>query len=736
MKRVLLIAFAMLAAVPVLAQQGPINVDQIMAASRGAQDWSMQLWTAIFGEFARSPFDFMGGPNTLLGSLFIVFNGAVFAVSMSYLGYGLLAGVVGTSMDGQALGQRINTAWYPIRVITGISGALPVLGGFTLSQGLLMWLAALGIGTANMMWTTAVQSPAMNRLVNHEAFASKDVVARTDAIEMVRGAIQSNICMQAMLAAQQEIVNTGGGSISPFDQLGTTTELIANGSGFRIKYGTKSRPTLCGMVSIEMDRVRDADSMTAYRNAAVNYQGIKNSVAQQLADRLQTVNSLAEKAATDYLQAAKTWRESENAATLEAKAEQVRAIVDAFMQDVRSATASAVSNQTPQVTAAAQARMLQHGWLSAGSYFSTFAEANAALADALSGAKVTVKNPGDGDYLPDTVRKELEAWSKSMDVQQDKVSNCMFDFLETETGNCSLGQKFVQLVMRGTTIGSGGGGSEVGLVNPIIAAKNVGDYTMTLASSMILTQKFLSDKIGSGSNKSGEASSILPGGSFFGLIGKAISYVGGSVFEMLAGFAWIMLFLGALMSIYVPFLPMIAWISGVVAYVASFIEGFVAMPLHGMAHLHTDGEGMGQGTTQGYLWYLNTFARPPLMVLSFFIGSALVIALGSLATNMFIPAMANVQGNSVTGIATIVGLIVIYFVVLTVIINGCFDLIQVIPDQVIGFVGAGSVSTQLGRDIESKVNTLFLAGVRGGSHAMQASPGKINKSLTRAPKEK
>jgi hypothetical protein len=43
----------------------------------------------------------------------------------------------------------------------------------------------------------------------------------------------------------------------------------------------------------------------------------------------------------------------------------------------------------------------------------------------------------------------------------------------------------------------------------------------------------------------------------------------------------------------------------------------------------------------------------------------------------------------------------------------------VIPDQVIGFVGAGSVSTHLGRDTEQKINGMFAMSVRGAQGGLQ-----------------
>jgi len=146
------------------------------------------------------------------------------------------------------------------------------------------------------------------------------------------------------------------------------------------------------------------------------------------------------------------------------------------------------------------------------------------------------------------------------------------------------------------------------------------------------------------------------------------------------------------------------------------------MPLHSLSHLNTDGEGMGHSTAHGYLFLLNTIARPSLMVISFFIGSALVTVLGTLQAALFLPVIANVQGNSITGLASIVGFLLIFLVINMTLINACFELIHVIPDQVIGFIGSGNINSQLGRSTEQKINQMFAGAVSKGSGAAGAAP--------------
>lgn len=68
--------------------------------------------------------------------------------------------------------------------------------------------------------------------------------------------------------------------------------------------------------------------------------------------------------------------------------------------------------------------------------------------------------------------------------------------------------------------------------------------------------------------------------------------------------------------------------------------------------------------------------------------------------------MANVQGNSITGLFSILAFLLVFFVMNVTLISAAFNLIYVITDQVIGFVG-GQINSQLGRDTEDKVHGVF-----------------------------
>ena len=76
--------------------------------------------------------------------------------------------------------------------------------------------------------------------------------------------------------------------------------------------------------------------------------------------------------------------------------------------------------------------------------------------------------------------------------------------------------------------------------------------------------------------------------------------------------------------------------------------------------------------------------------------------------------MSSAQGNSITGLLSIIGYVFLFFVLMNIIIQGLFHLVMELSDDVIGWVG-GIGKSQMGKDTEGKVSSTFLALGRFGS---------------------
>lgn len=730
---------------PAHAQTVTVNDLSQYTEATGSGDWSLKLWVAILGDFARNPWGDLGSPTTLLGRLFLYFNTAIFSISAAYIGLGVLKGIVGTAHDGQAMGSKINSSWYPIRTVIGISGGLPLAGGFTLLQALLMSTALLGIGMANFMWRSALADPAMVQLVGTNAITGAPAVRPSQVMNAATSMLRSNLCMVSY--AQQGAImkayldQAGGGTVPP--EYFITRTLDAQPGSLRIRYGWPGDPSACGEVSVRMDKYRDEDS-SSYRVASVDYAHVRNVIGTKASQQLIAADDMIRPLAENWLKLRNAQRYGQ---TLELSVDMKKLgeVAETYTSGIKQLVTLSLENSGSSIKAAAQAKMLDGGWIMAGSWYSTYAEANAALADAISGLTFN-SSPPPIEYINSEVRDDLARLEKAIGSAADRLygasgagrdDQALKSVLKdacagsigsvTATGDCSLGQPIARAIAGSVFNGSGGGQSwrdDFGLVNPIIAMKNAGDYILTIAVTFIAI---------------GPVAEI--GGKVLAIAGAAATATGvaaapgvgamaiGALASYIIPFGWTLLVIGAVMAVYLPALPWIVWMSAVFSYCASFLEGLIAAPLHSMSHMHTEGEGLGQATTKGYLFMLNALARPAIMVLGFFIASALVVGIGTLIAHSFAAMIAGVQGNSVTGIASIIGLLVIYIVVNITLIQQSFELISVLPDQVIGYLGAGETGQTLGREAESKIRGAFMMATRQGMGGAQASAGAGSKAL-------
>lgn len=736
-----LFALGALAAAPALAQTpGAIPDVNSLTAATTSGDWSVKMWKSLLGDFAVNPFSTLGQPTTLLGSVFLVFNAAVFVVGFTWAMYGVVSGVVATAHEGEVLGKRMSSVWFPIRMVMGVAGMVPIFGGFTLNQAIMMFLTTVGIGIGNTVWTQAVNSTGQ-----FQALMASQHMTPTSTNQVraaANGLFMSYVCMYLQNASNQEVRNYGGQSESDLSVRRTT-----KGATLSYEFGNQDAPARCGGITITQNAGRtngDDQLFSGYRVESVNYNAIRQHVANAYASGLRTLE-------TEMAAEAAAWLRARDA-SLQAGG-QMPDIPRSAIEAAATRVVDAVASSPAQVDMsglhdAAKSNMLALGWFGAGAWFATLAEANAAIADASTGPSITVTP--QGEKLASETAKGLAAAQASAAAQAEAAgagsggagsdgtatlvgsairdTGCGGAFgnsvAGTATGNCSLGQGIASAAIRGLAIGSGGGGNGAGslsldssgFVNPIIMMKNMGDYVMSFSSTLLLSGPilWLAEKIPMGKAVSGAAAMAKTADKALGSSGD------GSFFAVLKSLAIVFLVLGAAMAVYIPLIPFITWVGAILAYAASVLEGLAGSTLHAMSHLDGDGDGLGQRTAHGYLFMINVLARPALMIIGFLVASALMIAIGTLQAIMFLPAMANVQGNSITGVASVFMFLIVFFVMNLTLIQASFNLIYVITDQVIGFVG-NAINSTLGRDTEDKVNNLFLMSARVGPGAIGAA---------------
>ncbi|MCX0152644.1 DotA/TraY family protein, partial [Escherichia coli] len=199
-----------------------------------------------------------------------------------------------------------------------------------------------------------------------------------------------------------------------------------------------------------------------------------------------------------------------------------------------------------------------------------------------------------------------------------------------------------------------GTGTTSNQVNPLIKMKNIGDYT--LGTTEILWTGYTTVRV----------LATMGDNSIFG---KAVNLFSGlpkgfvALLDAAAPPIYFLLFLlfcaGFSLSIYLPFIPFIFWMTGIGNWIVSVLIGCTAGPLWAATHLGTS-EDRGSRAAYGYIYLIDSMIRPPLMVFGFFFASVAIIAVGTILNSLFGAALVNVQVKSLTGIFSLAGFLLIY----------------------------------------------------------------------------
>jgi conjugal transfer/type IV secretion protein DotA/TraY len=712
------------APVLVLAQDGrSITADSLIAAANRAGDLSIGLLKSIFGDgFVTNPFGTTGGsPATftyaghdVLPGVFAIFNGAVLAIGSVWCAYTLMAGTAETAHHGEFMGKKYSGPMVPIRLTAGFVGLIPFFGGWSLAQALMVWGTLSGIGLANIITDAGAD------ILGAGGSLVAPPAAMQPATTVVNGLFNSYICMDGVNLSIDEANKQ---LVTPVD----ASERILRHASFAggkllMEYGayaaggsTTGGDALngvvpehsCGGVELSLSAANDnalAGIAEAHKQALASVE----VTAKHEADSLLTTGSFRQTALDE---AAKQYS-------------------DFVVQAAHTSDVAGIPSQVLQ-------NMKAQGWLGLGSWFMTYAKVNERIAEAAN-AKATGLSPnppsdfGFNQYYQAALLRgnAIVQNSKQNDVSDvggvlDKLFSPLskaWSFLGNSVDEHSGGQAATIGTINLATGGLGGGS----LVNPLVAMKNLGDYIITTAEVAIGIVVIFGGKLtsligGVVTGASAGTAAAGPAGTIAGAVGGLA--VGAFAQQIIATIGWMLLlallgliFFAGVLSVYLPMVPFIEWFGGILSWLGVVIESLLAAPLWALVHLDAEGEGMGERSTHGYIFWLNVLFRPALMVIAFLVASASVIALGTLLNQLYPAALANAQMGSLTGVVTFFGQLAIYVTLRLTLTHVMFSLIHVIPDQVINWVG-GHVSGQLGRDIHEKTKQAIVGGVARAENA-------------------
>lgn len=678
---------------------GPVTPSQIYdAATAGGNDESLKLIQTVFGN-PGGLFPTVGGPmpgDGVFQSLFMMFNTLILTVGLAWLTYGVVGGLVQTAHEGEFLGKRMSTTWIPIRLTTGIATLVPFVNGWSIGQLFVYFCGVLGIGMANLSTSYLASGVGTYMADSSAAVSSLSSVGLTANTETVKK-MYAMFDIAKKVEGHNATLDAGNADNSiPYDPAEYADCIIG---AIDIRCDTKQNLGSAGAKS-GFGRIIKPTISEAASGAREDIKAISVALAQAQSQAIDTAFGKLRSLAKTVTHASVDGLPSDNIST------EVNKVAKEYDAQVASATKSqeAYINSMASQAIARAGSAENGGWVSLGTSYKYLAEELSNLSK-ISRAGPSIIAPEGAESEMDT-RSEADTMKAKMeDLPKDEVEVFRSVSTAINRGLASLGAN----------------SSSTHLVNPLVVAQNMGDY-ITLAGQAA----FVARSVVFGTAKAAEAPTVDTAIPVWGNAKRAVAGLLESLVAPLLVLAGILFWVGAWLSVYVPMIPFIAFWAGIVTWLGVFAEGLIAAPLWSFAHLDTDGEGLGQRTQYGYIFLLNVLMRPVLMVFGFIAASLSLLALGTLFLKLYNMAFETAGYNNLDfgGIILLVGGVVLFAILLVGMVQGAFNMVSFIPDQVLGWVG-GNVGDKLGRRVEDDGGKFYGAAVMNPGREAAAHIGHL-----------
>ncbi|ECW8874941.1 DotA/TraY family protein [Salmonella enterica] len=685
-------------AVPAMAS---VTYQDIVSAATNSDDLSRQALVTIFGDVVTNPLS--TSSPTLIGNMFGVFNGIISVLAVVWFAFIGIRHVVRSGHQGQVFDTGRDIVG-TLSVVSGFLMIVPTGNGWSLAQLIMLWGASImGVGSANIM----VQLAADN-IANGYSMTVQPVQVSTRTA--ARGIFEMELCKYAINSGLNDFNQTARSSTSLMTESSKTaggnyTVTVSNGSGI---CGTAS-------LSVEGNGTTNQSSISKFFNpfSSTEYNSVIAAQRTAMDNMIRDMDSTANEFVTTFLEKRNTGN-----GTLPDIETRIQRAADDYERAVQKALPADNNEQSRKE--ALKSYLTTYGWVTLGAWYQTFATANQRLAELADRAPAVTSlsslgEVGDTDlFVAVTGAYKTQLQNTSYTPSLGTVTSADEQLLSnTNTPQDALikpTEKFGQWLTNSLATEWSETGTSSNQVNPLIKMKNIGDRTMVAAEGIWVTYT--------------TARVLVAGGekSFLGKVLNNLTSVlstANALLEALAPPVYFLLFLmfcaGFSLSIYLPFIPFIFWMTGIGNWISSVLIGCTAGPLWGATHLGTS-QDRGSRAAYGYIYLIDSMIRPPLMVFGFFFASVAIIAAGTILNVLFGPALTNVQINSFTGIFSLAGFLLIYARICTTIVAAIFALQAYLPDHVINFLGGRDGANTLG-NLASSVKDIFAGSNRNIRHA-------------------
>lgn len=661
-------------------------------------DLSVGILKSLFGGLIPG-----GGDDPLKNAIGFL-NSAVLIIGGILVGYTIFAGTLGTAHEGEMMGKKFSSVWIPIRLSLGTAMVLPLNGGYSLIQHLVMWAVLQGVGLANGVWEAFVSQPISSGQGRVTVTASSQVGNLAEVI------FEAHLCTLANKNSFDKIANdsvTGVMATVAKNRMDFGYRLVDN----KYEFGNHAlnafvdNSSSCGTISLpELTNYAQSVNSGRFGNtvdvfAIPSVKDIAKAHVTATAKMIADIQPIAQKFIDEV---------NENK-TPSYKKSDLNAAKQAYIEKVQSLGTEFVSNIKPYK--AIQERAAADGWLMAGAYFMKLSRLNSSVYSAVN--NIAKGEAGRYNANFPGIASNNENIYRTYDGVKSKGSTNASSQMDDTTKN---GQKQES----GSASGFGGWEKASLLITKTFSSINLQELkndtrhplemVSDIGQRMFTAMAYISGALLGIATVAG----LLSAGTATG----AILLMGGYVAPLLITMGLIYVF----GNIFLPMLPFIIWLGAAIGFFILVVEAIIAAPLWAIMHVHPSGDDMTGKGGSGYMLLLGLLLRPMLMVFGLCSSIVLLKVIGEFINKVFFDVLQFSQdGMGITAIlfSTAIYIYVIYYVIMNI-----FKVIHQIPDELLKWLGGG----------KEQLGSYSQAMAKGTAAGYAAVAGFSSNQLTNASK--
>ncbi|MBP2309719.1 DotA/TraY family protein [Azospirillum melinis] len=655
-----------------------------------------------------------------LRPLFQMFNSVILFIAAAMMSVHTIIGTAATAHEGKVLGGRWNTMWAPIRISLGVASLAPVKG-YCMAQLLAVQVLMGGYAFADGLWSIYVAN----------LVAPTSAVVATPSVDLgdrVMAQILTNeVCAKFVVAKKINVESSGLTfwlyKVNPFSEdrpaaaVPIQSKPTADG-GALWDYGT-----LCGAVKLPVspDAVPPVgeQGMVDYTVVAPAIKAFDAARAQLLG---QLISSIRSSGLVENIVSAKMIGSfiAPDLGAMKDQYSKVREAATKYNADLIAAAKTMADALDTKTRAQFIAQSVQLGWASAGAI-------NAALVQ-LSASAFDHAQSGLPEYHgPDLRRlgnsdKELQG---AIDLTQVLIGamgsagalengNAAAAFGMTESGD------IVERVFKSPINGLArwvSGRFPLDETNPMATIQSEGQAILIAGEAALLTYGGIRAALAT-AEKAGENGisnvTAAPQSGFLEL-----ARVGSPIIMTIIGG---MLILGTVEAYIVPMIPFVSWFFAIIGCASFAVEFVIAAPLAAFMHVRMDGDELiGPQQKPFYSMLLGGAMRPTLLLFGLFLSTMVFSVMAGFLNSTFGLAMSSAQGNHITGVAGILGLMCLLMYLHYQLAMRTMELVHRVPAMVSRLTGVDDLDQDTHRNSTSIAGAVVGMVQRGGAHVTNAA---------------